>query len=81
MTGAMAAHADREEWTPVTKIVELVVAAAMGRLDAWSGGFLRAGVDTPDSLDEAELKAGEAGLPKTARRLGILSFGPGDPLG
>jgi NAD(P)-dependent dehydrogenase (short-subunit alcohol dehydrogenase family) len=81
MTGAMAVHADRQEWTPVSQVVELVVAVAMGRLDAWSGGFLRAGVDTCDSLDEAELKAGEAGLPPTARRLGILSFGPGDPLG
>jgi hypothetical protein len=60
--------------------VELVVAVAEGRLDAWSGGFLRAGVDALVALDTAELKAGEAGLPPTARRLGILPYGPDDPL-
>jgi hypothetical protein len=49
-------------------------------LDAWSGGFLRAGIDTPETLDAAELKAGEAGLPPSARRLGILPYGPDDPL-
>jgi hypothetical protein len=80
MTAAMAIHAAREDWTPVDRVVELVVAVASGRLDAWSGGFLRAGLDTVEDLDEAELKAGEAGLPARARRLGILPYGPDDPL-
>lgn len=81
MTAAMAIHGGRRSWTPVERVVELIVAVAAGRLDAWSGGFLRAGVDTLESLGDAELKAGEAGLPPTARRLGILSHGPDDPLG
>jgi 3-oxoacyl-[acyl-carrier protein] reductase len=80
MTATMSSHARREDWTPVEKIVELVVAAAAGRLDAWSGSFLRAGVDTPESLDAAELKAGESGLPPGARRLSVLPYGPDDPL-
>lgn len=80
MTTAMAVHAGRQDWTPVEAIVDLVTAVAAGRLDAWSGGFLRAGVDTVESLDAAELKAGQDGLPATARRLGILPYGPTDPL-
>jgi 3-oxoacyl-[acyl-carrier protein] reductase len=80
MTSAMAMHADRQDWTPVQRVVDLVVAAAIGRLDAWSGGFLRAGTDTPESLDRAELLAGEQGLPPFARRLGVMPYGPDDPL-
>jgi 3-oxoacyl-[acyl-carrier protein] reductase len=76
MTATMAIHTGRVEWTPVDAIVDLVVAVASGRLDAWSGGFLRAGVDTPESLSGAE---GD-GLPPTARRLRIMPYGPGDPL-
>jgi 3-oxoacyl-[acyl-carrier protein] reductase len=81
MTATMAIHAGRQDWTPVERVVELVVAVAAGRLDAWSGGFLRAGVDSLDSLEGAELKAGEKGLPPTARRLGILFYDETDPLG
>jgi NAD(P)-dependent dehydrogenase (short-subunit alcohol dehydrogenase family) len=80
MTTTMATHLGRTEWTPVHRVVELVTAIAEGRLDAWSGAFLRAGVDTAESLDAAELRAGEAGLPDRARRLGILPYGPDDPL-
>jgi NAD(P)-dependent dehydrogenase (short-subunit alcohol dehydrogenase family) len=80
MTSVMAVHTGRQDWTPVERVVELVVAVAEGRLDAWSGGFLRAGVDTLEALDAAELKAGEKGLPAAARRLGILPYGPDDPL-
>ena len=80
MTSTMAVHSGRQEWTPVQAVVDLVVAVAAGRLDAWSGGFLRAGVDTPESLDSAELAAGEDGLPPTARRLGVLPYGGDDPL-
>jgi 3-oxoacyl-[acyl-carrier protein] reductase len=81
MTSMMAMHAGRQDWTPMERIVELVVAAALGRLDAWSGAFLRAGVDTPASLDQAWRSAGAAGLPPKARRLGVQQYGPLDPLG
>ncbi|HEY6795908.1 MAG TPA: SDR family oxidoreductase [Kineosporiaceae bacterium] len=80
MTSMMPAYVGRTDWTPVEKVVDLVVAAGAGRLDAWSGGFLRADIDTPETLDAAELRAGEPGLPPTARRLGILPYGPEDPL-
>jgi 3-oxoacyl-[acyl-carrier protein] reductase len=81
MTGAMAMHTDREQWTPIEAVVDLVIAIAQGRLDAWSGRFLRAGADTPDSLDAAEFAAGEEGLAPNARRLGVLPYGPTDPIG
>jgi 3-oxoacyl-[acyl-carrier protein] reductase len=80
MTTAMAMHSDRREWTPVEAVVDLVIAIAQGRLDAWSGRFLRAGTDTADALDAAEFTAGEGGLSPDARRLGILPYGPADPL-
>jgi NAD(P)-dependent dehydrogenase (short-subunit alcohol dehydrogenase family) len=77
MTSAMAIHQHRTDWTPVQAVVELVVAVAQGRLDTWSGRFLRAGVDTVQSLVEVE----RAGLADRARRLGVLPYGPTDPLG
>ena len=80
MTGAMAVHAERAQWTPVEAVVDLVIGIAQGRLDAWSGCFLRAGTDSVDSLDAAELGAGEGGLAPNARRLGIRPYGPTDPL-
>jgi 3-oxoacyl-[acyl-carrier protein] reductase len=73
MTAAMAMHADRSDWTPVERLVELVVAVASGRLDAWSGRFLRAGFDDPEVL------AGRGPGPK-GRLLGVLPYGPEDPL-
>ncbi len=77
MTATMATHADRTEWTPVEAVVELVVAAAEGRLDAWSGRFVRAGVDTVDSL----VSVAERGLSEQARTLSLVGYGPDDPLG
>ena len=50
MTEAMDAHAGRTEWTPVEAVTTLVLALASGELDAFSGRFVRAGVDTPESL-------------------------------
>jgi NAD(P)-dependent dehydrogenase (short-subunit alcohol dehydrogenase family) len=73
MTTGMAMHADRSDWTPVERLVELVVAVASGRLDAWSGRFLRAGIDDPEVL--AGRGPGERG-----RLLGVLPYGPEDPL-
>jgi hypothetical protein len=73
MTASMQLHVDRTDWTPVDALVELVVAVASGRLDAWSGRFLRAGADDPQVI---------AGLVPAGRErlLGVLPYGPGDPL-
>jgi NAD(P)-dependent dehydrogenase (short-subunit alcohol dehydrogenase family) len=73
MTAAMGMHVDRRDWTPVERLVELVVAVASGRLDAWSGRFLRAGFDDPEVL------AGR-GPGQKGRLLGVLPYGPEDPL-
>ncbi len=51
MTAAMALHAGRTAWTPPEALVALVLAVAAGRLDRWSGCFLRAGLDTPEALE------------------------------
>lgn len=50
MTASMEAHADRTEWTSPDEVTALVLALASGDLDAFSGRFVRAGVDTPESL-------------------------------
>jgi len=80
MTAGMNIHSVRRDWTPVERVVDLVLSVASGTLDPWSGGYLRAGVDTAESLDAAEHDAGERGLPPWSRRLGILPYGPQDPL-
>lgn len=77
MTGAMATHAGRTEWTPPQRTVDLVAAVAAGRLDAWSGCYLRADLDTPASLERAAV----SDRPADARRLGVQPYGDGDPLG
>jgi NADP-dependent 3-hydroxy acid dehydrogenase YdfG len=73
MTASMPMHRDRTDWTPPEKVVELVTAIAAGELDAWSGRFLRAGVDELDVVrgvtpDDA------------ARRLRLRPYGDTDPL-
>ncbi len=73
MTAGMAMHADRTEWTPVEDLVAIIVAIAAGRLDAWSGRFLRAGVDDVEAL------AGRS-PDGPGRTLGVLPYGPADPL-
>jgi NAD(P)-dependent dehydrogenase (short-subunit alcohol dehydrogenase family) len=76
MTGGMAVHEDRTEWTDPADVVALVVAMAAGELDAWSGRMLRAGAD-----DVATLRAlAAAGLPEDARTLRLRPYGPEDPL-
>jgi len=77
MTLSMASHEGRTEWTDPAEVVELVLALASGELDAFSGRYVRAGVDTPASL--RALAA--AGLPASARRLDVVRHGPDDPLG
>ncbi len=83
MTAAMAMHDRRTDWTPAEALVELLLAVAAGDLDPWSGCFLRAGVDTPESLraSAVELARGPGPVPAPARRLGVLPWGDGDPLG
>ncbi|MDP9428596.1 MAG: SDR family oxidoreductase [Actinomycetota bacterium] len=73
MTRAMPMHAGRTEWTRPADVVDLVVAIAAGALDAWSGRFLRAGVDDPAVL-RATTPDG------AARQLRLQPYGDGDPL-
>jgi NAD(P)-dependent dehydrogenase (short-subunit alcohol dehydrogenase family) len=83
MTASMPMHADRTEWTPVEELAGFVVAIARGELDAWSGCYLRAGIDTPESLREAaESITGDAKaqVPDPSRRLTVVPYGPGDPI-
>jgi NAD(P)-dependent dehydrogenase (short-subunit alcohol dehydrogenase family) len=73
MTRAMPMHAGRTEWTRPEDVVALAVAIAAGELDQWSGRFLRAGADDPDTL--------RATTPEDdARRLRLRPYGAGDPV-
>ena len=65
------------EWTEPADVTNLVLALAGGELDAWSGRFVRAGVDTPATLSE---RAG-LGLDDDARTLRLRPWGPSDPWG
>jgi NAD(P)-dependent dehydrogenase (short-subunit alcohol dehydrogenase family) len=76
MTLSMDLHRGRTEWTEPTDVTDLVMALAGGELDAWSGRFVRAGVDTPATLrDRAGL-----GLDDDARTLRLRPWGTTDPL-
>ena len=76
MTLSMDLHEGRTEWTPVEAVTELLLALASGDLDAWSGRFVRAGVDTPGSLRDRAA----AGLAPGDRELRLQPWGPDDPL-
>jgi NAD(P)-dependent dehydrogenase (short-subunit alcohol dehydrogenase family) len=76
MTRSMAAHANRTEWTAPETVTDLVLALARGELDAWSGAYLRAGLDDPDTLRRL---AAEGLARRPARTLAILPWGEGDP--
>jgi NAD(P)-dependent dehydrogenase (short-subunit alcohol dehydrogenase family) len=81
MTHSMPMHADRTEWTSIDDLVGIAVSIARGELDAWSGCFLRAGADTPESLAAAAAElAADGSVPAPARRLGVVPFGPADTL-
>jgi 3-oxoacyl-[acyl-carrier protein] reductase len=81
MTASMPMHAGRTQWTSAQAFVDLVLAVARAELDDWSGCFLRAGIDTPQSLAAVSgPQGGRDPLPVTARRLGILPWGPDDPM-
>jgi len=77
MTLSMELHRGRTQWTEPSDVTDLALALASGDLDAWSGRFVRAGVDTAASL------RGRAGLgiDDWARTLGLLPWGSSDPLG
>ena len=75
MTEAMDAHLGRTEWTDPSEVTDLVLALVSGELDAWSGRFVRAGLDTVASL---RVRAA-AGLAEEERTL-VLALGEDDPL-
>lgn len=75
MTESMEAHAGRTEWTSPEEVTALVLALASGELDAFSGRFVRAGVDTPASLRAMA----ERGLDPGERMLDLV-LRPDDPL-
>jgi NAD(P)-dependent dehydrogenase (short-subunit alcohol dehydrogenase family) len=72
MTKSMQLHKDRTQWTDPRNVTDLVLALASGELDAWSGRFVRAGVDTRETLVE---QAG-LGMDDDARRLRLRPWGP-----
>jgi len=76
MTLSMQLHEGRTQWTDPTDVTNLVLALAGGGLDAWSGRFVRAGVDTPQSLGERS----RLGMDEDARRLRLRPWGSSDPL-
>jgi NAD(P)-dependent dehydrogenase (short-subunit alcohol dehydrogenase family) len=76
MTLSMEMHRGRTEWTEPADVTNLVLALAGGELDAWSGRFVRAGVDTPAALRE---RAG-LGMGDGVRTLRLRSWGASDPL-
>lgn len=83
MTSGMAMHADRTEWTAMEEVVAMVLAAADGTLDPWSGCFLRAGIDTVDGLVAAAARLGAGDplrVPSPTRRLLVTPWGEDDPL-
>ena len=76
MTEAMQAHVGRTEWTAPEEVTDLVLALVSGDLDAWSGRFVRAGVDTVDALREQA-----DALAERDRTLALVPYAPTDPLG
>jgi NAD(P)-dependent dehydrogenase (short-subunit alcohol dehydrogenase family) len=77
MTMSMDLHRGRSQWTEPTDVTDLMLALASGELDAWSGRFVRAGVDTAESLRERAV----LGLGDGARTLHLRPWGASDPLG
>jgi len=77
MTLSMQMHRRRTQWTDPGDVTDLALALAGGQLDAWSGRFVRAGVDTAQTL----AARGGAGLDDAARTLRLRPWGSSDPLG
>jgi len=73
MTRSMPKWRDHTDWTPPSKVVDLVATIAAGRLDDWTGRFLRAGVDDLQTLSDVTPDA-------VARRLRLRPYGDDDPV-
>ena len=71
----MDAHVGRTEWTDPAEVTDLVLALVSGELDAWSGRFVRAGIDTVASLRARA----EAGLAPDERTLALVLGRPRPP--
>lgn len=76
MSTGMPMHHDRTEWTDPRSVVDLLAGIARGHLDAVSGRFMRAGVDTVEALSQAATHI----TATDARRLQVTSWGDDDPL-
>jgi NAD(P)-dependent dehydrogenase (short-subunit alcohol dehydrogenase family) len=76
MATGMPMHAGRTEWTPLSAVVELVVAIAQGRLDDLSGRYMRAGAD---QVEDLRAWAGWI-VEQDARTLRLRPYGTDDPL-
>lgn len=76
MTRSMPVWEGKTDWTPPERSVELLRAIGAGELDALSGRFLRADIDTVADL----VAATEAIVREDARVLRVPRYGPADPL-
>lgn len=73
MTGGMPKWEGHTAWTPPERVVELVCSVAVGELDAWTGRFLRAGVDRVEAVQNL--------FPEGAsRQLRLRAYGADDPV-
>jgi len=77
MSTSMPMHEGRTAWTDPGDVVDLLAGIARGDLDALSGRFVRAGVDTVDALRAATDQI----LATDGRVLRVTSWGDDDPLG
>ncbi|WP_091249725.1 SDR family NAD(P)-dependent oxidoreductase [Klenkia soli] len=73
MTRSMAMWQGFEDWTPASAVVDLVAAIGEGRLDHWSGRFVRAGKDTVEALAATHPEG-------TQRQVRLLPHGAADPV-
>ncbi len=76
MTRSMTLHKGRTQWTDPDDVTDLALAIARGELDEFSGRMVRAGADTPASLQAAA----KAGLPDGARTIRLRPWGDDDPM-
>lgn len=76
MTAGMAMFRGRTEWTPVRRVVEVVLMIAAGRLDPLAGRFVHAGLDDIDDL----LASVDAIRAADARVLRLVPYAATDPL-
>lgn len=75
---SLQVNAHISEYPPVDPTLDLITAIGSGELDDWSGAYLRPTVDTVASLKAARHQRIDD---PEVRSLGILSWGPDDPIG